>query len=116
MIWASDEDWQKLAVDLVDRNNWELIEFDEIAEVNGRKVLGGLMVAAKAGYDRNTGPQRLIMNNWAQNVITGDMPQLPMSGQWRCLVLEDEETLVWSGRTSSAVSLCSRVRNHGEGG
>ena len=54
---------------LVDRNICELIEFDDIAEVNGRKVLGGLMGVAKAGNDRNTGPQRLIMNikvsNWA---------------------------------------------------
>ena len=39
MIWASGEDWQKLAVVLVDRNICELIEFDEIAEVTGRKVV-----------------------------------------------------------------------------
>ena len=77
MIWASDEDWQKLAVVLVDRNICELIEFDERAEVNGRKVLGGLMGVAKVGNDRNTRPQRLST-----------------SGQWQCLFLEDEETLV----------------------
>ena len=112
MIWASDEDWQ-LAVVLVDRNFCEHIEFDE-AEVNGRKVLGGLGVAKTS--DRNTG-QRLIMNinvsNWAQNVIEGDMPQLLTSGGgvwvWR--------TKLWSGsgRTSSAVSMCSRSRNTEDG-
>ena len=63
------------------RNICELIEFNEIGEVNGHKVLGGLMGVAKGGNDRNTGPQRLIMNikvsNWAQHVISGDMPQLP---------------------------------------
>ena len=81
MIWASDADWQELAAVLVNRNICELLEFDDIAEVNGRKVLGGLMGVAKAGNDRNTGPQRLIMNikvsNWAQNIIAGNMPQLP---------------------------------------
>ena len=59
----------------MDRNICELIQFDEKAEVNGRKMLGGLMGVAKAGIDRNTSPQRLIVNiklsNWAQNVITG---------------------------------------------
>ena len=63
--------------------------------------LGGLMGVAKAGDDRNTGPQHLIMNirvsNWAQNIIAGDMPQLPTSGQWRYLILKEEETLIWSG-------------------
>ena len=46
------------------------------------------MGVAKARNDRNTGPQHLIMNikvsNWAENIIAGDMPQLPTSGQWRC--------------------------------
>ena len=100
-IWGSDADRQKLAVVLVNRNICELIEFDETAEVNGRKVLGGLMAVAKAGDDRNTIPQRLIMNikvsNWAQNIIAGDMPQLSTSGQWRCLIQEEEEPLIWSG-------------------
>ena len=31
-----------------------LVDRNEIAEVNGRKVLGGLMGVAKAGNDRNT--------------------------------------------------------------
>ena len=35
---------------------------------------------------------------WAQNIIASDMPQLPTSGQWRCLILGEEETLVWSGK------------------
>ena len=92
-IWTSNADWQELTVKLVNRNICEHIEFNDIAESNDRKVLDGLIEFAKAGSDRNTGPQRLIMNikvsNWAQNVIAGDMPQLPTSGQWRCLVLED---------------------------
>ena len=63
--------------------------------------MGGLMEVAKAGNGRNIGPQRLIMNiklsNWAQHVMSGDMSQLPTSGQWRGLVLEGGETLVWPG-------------------
>ena len=59
------------------------------------------MGVARGGSDRSTGPQRLNMNikvsNWAQHVISGDMPQRPSSGPWRCLILEDGETLVWSG-------------------
>ena len=39
---------------------------------------------ARGGSDRSTGPERLIMNikvsNWAQHVISGDMPQRPSSG------------------------------------
>ena len=81
MIWASDADREKLAVVVVNRNISELMECDEVAEVNGRKVLGGLMGVAKAGDNRNIGPQRLIMNinvtHRAQNIIAGDMPQLP---------------------------------------
>ena len=101
VMWASDVDWQELAVVLVKTNICELIELNEKAEVNGRKVLGDLMGVAKGGNDRNTGPQRLIMNikllNWAQHVTSCDMPQLPSSGQRRCLVLEHGETLVGSG-------------------
>ena len=36
-IWASDADWQELAVALVNGNICELIEFNDIAEVNGRR-------------------------------------------------------------------------------
>ena len=75
------------------------------------------MGVAKAGNDRNTGPQRLIMNikvsNWARNIIA----VLPTVGQWRCLILEEEETL-WSGpvKISSAVSMCSQSQSHSVGG
>ena len=48
--------WQKLAVVLVGQNICELIGFDEMAEVDGRKVLSGLTEAAKAGNDRHTVP------------------------------------------------------------
>ena len=37
------------------------------------------------------------VSNCAPNIIAADMPQLPTGGQWRCLILEEEETLVWSG-------------------
>ena len=119
-IWASDADWQELAVVLVGGNMCELIEFNDTAEANGRKVLGGLMGVAKAGNDRNTGPQRLIMNikvsNWAQNVIAGDMLQLPTSGQWRCLVLEDGELWFGPEKISNAVSTCSKFQKRGANG
>ena len=107
-IWASDADWQELAVVLVNRNICELIEFNDIAEVNGWKVLGGLMGVANAGNDRNTGPQRLIMNikvpNWAQNVIAGDMPR--------------KMGKLWFGpeKIPNAVSTCSKFPNRGANG
>ena len=88
-IWASDADWQELAVVLVNRNICELIEFNDIAEVNGWKVLGGLMGVANAGNDRNTGPQRLIMKH--QSAQLGSECH-----RWRHAT-EDGETLVWSG-------------------
>ena len=96
-----DSDWREIAVELVTRNICELTDFDVFAEVRGQKVLGSLMGVAKAGNDRVSGPQRLIMkikvSSCAQVTIAGDIPQLHTSGQWRRLVLEDGETLVWSG-------------------
>ena len=75
---------------------------------------------AKTGNDRNTSPQRLIMNitaaNWAQNVIAGDMPQLPTSGQWRCLVLEDGKFWFAPEKISNAVFTCSKFPNRGANG
>ena len=41
------------------------------------------------------------------------MPQLPTSGQWRFLILEEEETRV---KISSAVSVCLKSQSHGVGG
>ena len=96
----------------------QLVEFNEMAEVSGRKVLGGLMGVAKGGNDRNTGPRCLIMNikvsNCAQHAISGDMPQLPSSGQRRCLILENGETQVLflcvrdSKAPAQVDGLCSR--------
>ena len=101
MIWATVAAWQNLAAVLVHQNTCELIEFDETPEVNGRKVLSGLTGVAKAGNDRRTVPQRLIMHikltSWDQNVVIGDMPQFPTCGRWRCSVLESGVTLVWFG-------------------
>ena len=80
----------------VNRNVCELIDIADIAG-EGAKGARSLMGVAKTGNDRDSGPQRLIMNvkvsSWAQVTIAGDTPQLPTSGQWRCLVLEDGETL-----------------------
>ena len=101
MIWASDTDWQELAVILVKRNICELVEFNEIAEVNGRKMLGDLIGVAKGGNDREhllpASHHEHQGTQLDQHVISGDMPQLHSSGQWRCLVSENGETLVWSG-------------------
>ena len=46
------------------------------------------MGVAKAFNDRDSGPQRFIINKHqgvelAQMTIAGDTPQLPTSGQWR---------------------------------
>ena len=76
MIWVSDSDWQKLAVVLVNRNIWELID-DEIAEMNGRKEMDDLSWIAKVGNDRNTDSQCFIMNikvsSLTQSIIVNDM-------------------------------------------
>ena len=80
-------------------------------------MLCGLTGVAKAGNDRHTVLQRLIMHiklsNWDQNVVMGDMPQLPTSGRWRCSVLESGVTLVWFGKISCAVSMWSRSQSYG---
>ena len=87
---------------LVNRNICELMEFNDTAEVNGRKVLGGLM--GRESWQRSqyrpptshhehqsVRPTGLRMSSLAtcHNSQT--------SGQWWCWVLEDGETLVWSG-------------------
>ena len=83
---------------LVNRNICELIEFNDIAEVNGRKVLGDLRKLATIATQRpSVSSCTSSCQQWDQNVIMGDMPQLPTSGQWRCSVLESGVTLVWFG-------------------
>ena len=76
-IWASEADWQELAVVLVNGGFCEPIEFNDTAEVNGRKVLGGLLGSRKLATKLATIaiPQRLIMNikvsNWAEKCDVG---------------------------------------------
>ena len=62
LVWASDSDWREIAVDLVNRNICEFIDFADIAEVRRQEVLEGLMGVAEADNDRDSGPQRFIMN------------------------------------------------------
>ena len=56
-------------MDLVNRNICEFIDFADIAEVRRQEVLEGLMGVAEADNDRDSGPQRFIMNikvwSWA---------------------------------------------------
>ena len=99
-VWASRVIWEKLAGNLVKRGLLEPIEWDDIGEVDGRKILGGCFGVHKAGRATRTGPQRLVMNvipaNWMQWTIEGDMGLLPNSSQWHGLVPRSGEVLTLS--------------------
>ncbi|CAK0819392.1 unnamed protein product, partial [Prorocentrum cordatum] len=53
--WASDEEWEVIAGELLQRGILKPIEYTDIAEVNGRKVFGGLFGVRKSGHQRGSG-------------------------------------------------------------
>ncbi|CAK0792825.1 unnamed protein product, partial [Prorocentrum cordatum] len=99
-VWASDEEWGPIAGDLLERGILKTIEYEDIVEVQGRKVMGGMFGAKKGSHLKGEGPQRLVMNtipyNFIQSTIEGDMPMLPHSDKWKGVILRSREVLLWS--------------------
>ena len=88
-IWASDADWQDLAVVLVNRNICELIEFNDIAE--GQRL---------EGTGRSDGGRESWQRSQYWPPASHHEHQSAQLGsechRWRHAT-EDGETLVWSG-------------------
>ena len=69
MFWASQADWQELAVVLVNQNICELVGSNETVEGNGK---------VQSGQHLN---MNIKLSNREQNVVMGDMPHLTTSGR-----------------------------------
>ncbi|CAK0804969.1 unnamed protein product, partial [Prorocentrum cordatum] len=99
-VRASTSEWELIAGDLVTRGILKPIECDEIAEVRGQKVMGGMFGVKKGSHVKGEGPQRLVMNiipsNFIQHAIEGGVPLLPHSDKWKSIVLRSGEVLLWS--------------------
>ncbi|CAK0895098.1 unnamed protein product, partial [Prorocentrum cordatum] len=99
-VWAEDAEWELIAAELVDRGVLVPIEEECIAQVRGRRVLGGLFGVRKSRRGKVQGPQRLVMNiipsNWLQDTIEGDMGLLPTTDKWKSLILRNGEVLLTS--------------------
>ncbi|CAK0802495.1 unnamed protein product, partial [Prorocentrum cordatum] len=99
-VWASNEEWELIAGDLLERGILKTIEYEDIVEVQGRKMMGGMFGVKKGSHLKGEGPQRLVMNitpsNFIQNTIEGDMPMLPHSDKWKSVILRSGEVMLWS--------------------
>ncbi|CAK0903887.1 unnamed protein product, partial [Prorocentrum cordatum] len=67
--WASNSEWELIGGDLVTRGILKPIEYEEIAEVRGQKIMGGMFGVKKGSHVRGEGPQRLVMNIIPSNLI-----------------------------------------------
>ncbi|CAK0822773.1 unnamed protein product, partial [Prorocentrum cordatum] len=99
-VWASNEEWELIAGDLLERGILKTIEYEDIVEVQGRKLMGGMFGVKKGSHLKGEGPQRLVMNiipsNFIQNTIEGDMPMLPHSDKRKSVILRSGEVMLWS--------------------
>ena len=48
-VWASPEEWERIALHLLRLGILEEIAFEEIAQCNGRPILNGMFGVAKSG-------------------------------------------------------------------
>ncbi|CAK0839771.1 unnamed protein product, partial [Prorocentrum cordatum] len=99
-VWASTSEWELIAGDLVTRGILKPIEYDEIVEVRGQTIRGGMFGAKKGSHVKGEGPQRLVMNtipsNFLQHAIEGDMPLPPHGHKWKSIVPRSWDVLLWS--------------------
>eukprot|EP00971_Amphidinium_carterae_P021440 422923-Amphidinium_carterae.1 len=99
-VWCADQDWNQVAVNLINHGILETIPFSSIATVGGKPVLNGLFGVRKSGIDGLNGAMRLIVNltpsNALQQPILGDMGLLPHHSMWSSLSLPRNQVLLWS--------------------
>ena len=98
----SAEEYSKICVHLVKCGILSPIDYEDIFEVNGVKVLNGMFAVEKKGAvpsnaDRVT---RLIMNlvpgNSYQKLLTDSLGSLHSSTSWTSIRLPDGHVLLWS--------------------
>eukprot|EP00973_Karenia_brevis_P056567 7869844-Karenia_brevis.AAC.1 len=89
-VWVEDQEWSSMAVALVKRKIFGVLEESEVALFKNKLMLHGLIGVAKRGRPEVSAGKavlRLVMNLAATNVcfdaIEGDMPTLPTTGQWQ---------------------------------
>lgn len=97
-VHIENKDREKLAHLLVERQICDWVDFDEVLEYRGEKVLNGLFGVAKtSALDDGRAHLRLIMNLIPSNSVmlqlSGCVQDLPSVTQYISVVLEEEESL-----------------------
>ena len=111
-VHATDEEWNKIGVELLRRGVVVEIARDDAPIVGGQPVLVGAF-----GVDRRGTPippatrvLRLIVNaipsNKQQTAIKGDIEHMPVGGEWLHIALESDEIVL---RSSDDIQGCFHV-------
>ena len=101
-VHATDEEWNKIGVELLRRGVVVEIARDDAPIVGGQPVLVGAFGVEKRGtpIPPATRVFRLIVNaipsNKQQTAIKGDIEQTPVGGEWLHIALETDEIVLWS--------------------
>eukprot|EP00971_Amphidinium_carterae_P072570 1435245-Amphidinium_carterae.2 len=98
-VWCSDSEWGLVAKNLVALGICKVIDYQDIAEIGGRKILNGVFGVRKEDACGNIG-HRLIFNltpsNAVQRDLLGDIHKLPSHLQWQTISLGQSEVVLWS--------------------
>ena len=119
---ATDEDWNKIGAELLQRGVVVEIAREDAPIVDGQPVLVGAFGVEKRGtpIPPATRVLRLIVNaipsNKQQTAIKGDGEQMPVGGEWLHIVLEPMRSSFGRLMTFRDVFTSSRYRPRGVGG
>ena len=102
-VMATPDEAILIAKNLLDLGLVRILSENELVVVGGRPLLNGLFGVSKGkpvpGNEHLT-VLRLIMNLTASNSVMedlrGDIGALPYFGQWKAIILNDNENLLWS--------------------
>ena len=105
-VHASHEEWEQIAVQLVQRGVAVVLEEEEIQTFKGRPILNGAFGVTKPNKFVDVGGSqrpvlRLIMDfraaNTVHRMLPGSVDSLVGPAKWQAIVLGDKQTLVTSG-------------------
>ena len=101
-VLATDEEWNKIGAELLQRGVEDEIACEEAPIVDGQPVLVGAIGVEKRGtpLPPATRVLRLIVNaipsNKQQTSIKGDTEQTPVGSEWLHIALETDVIVLWS--------------------
>ena len=109
---ATDEEWNKIGAELLQRGVVVEIAREDAPTVDGQQMLVGAFGVENLGtpIPPATRVLRLIVNaipsNKQQTAIKGDIEQMPVGGEWLHIALEADEIVLWS---SDDIQRCFHV-------